>query len=170
MAIAFSPEGEGRLQDLLRRYPEPQAALIPVLHLAIREFGWLSREAMEYVATRLGVPSAQVLNTATFYTLLRKRPIGRHHIQVCVNVACYLKGADRLVEHLRGRLGIDLGGVTPDGLFSLEGVQCLAACGTAPAIQVNDDYFEDMTIEKLDALLDRLLGTVGGPSAAGGEA
>jgi NADH-quinone oxidoreductase subunit E len=167
MAIAFSPEGEGHFQDLLRRYPERQAALIPVLHLAIREFGWLSRDAMEYVAARLGVPEAQVLNTATFYTLLRKRPVGRHHLQVCVNVACYLKGADRLVEHLRRRLGIDLGGVTPDGLFSLEGVQCLAACGTAPAIQVNDDYFEDVTIEKLDALLDRLAATA---PAAGGDA
>jgi NADH-quinone oxidoreductase subunit E len=139
MALAFSPEAEARFQRLLTRYPERRAALIPTLVMANREFGWLSREA-----------------TATFYTMLRKKPVGKHHIQVCINVACYLKGANALVAHLEKRLGIGLGEVTPDGLFSLEGVQCLAACGTAPAIQVGDDYHEDMTIAKLDALIDGL--------------
>jgi NADH-quinone oxidoreductase subunit E len=156
MALAFSPEAEREFERVVRRYPNRRAALIPILGLADREFGYLSREAMEYVAARLELPPAWVLQTATFYTMLRKRPTGRFHVQVCVNVACYLKGADALVEHLQKRLGIGMGEVTADGLFSLEGVQCLASCGTAPALQVNGDYHEGMTVEALDALLDSL--------------
>jgi NADH-quinone oxidoreductase subunit E len=135
----------------------------------VREFGYLSREAMAYVAARLEVEPAQVLSTATFYTLLHKRPLGRHHIQVCMNVACYLKGSDHLADHLRNRLGIGFGEVTPDGMFSLEGVQCLAACGTAPAIQVGDDYHEDMTPAKVDALLEKLRRTAAPAPKQGGD-
>lgn len=156
MALAFKPEAEREFERIVHRYPNRRAALIPVLTLADREFGYLSREVMEYVASRLELPPTWVLNTATFYTMLRKRPTGRFHLQVCVNVACYLKGADALVEHLHQRLGIGFGETTPDGLFSLEGVQCLASCGTAPTIQVNDAYHESMTAQKLDALLDTL--------------
>lgn len=156
MTLAFSAETESRFQSLLARYPNRQAALIPTLLLAVREFGYLSREAMEYVAGRLEVPPALVLSSATFYTLLHKRPLGRFHIQICVNVACYLKEADHLADHLKRRLRIGFGEVTSDGLFSLEGVQCLASCGTAPVIQVNGDYHELMTPEKVDALLDAL--------------
>lgn len=169
MTLAFSSEAEARFQKLLARYPNRQAALIPTLILAVREFGYLSREAMAYVAQRLEVPHAQVLSTATFYTLLHKRPLGRHHIQVCMNVACYLKGADHLAHHLRERLGIGFGEVTSDGMFSLEGVQCLAACGTAPAIQINDDYHEDMTPAKVDALLDQLRRTSAPAPTQGGD-
>jgi NADH-quinone oxidoreductase E subunit len=156
MALAFTPEAEREFERILHRYPNRRAALIPVLTLADHQFGYLSREAMEYVAGRLELPTAWVLNTATFYTMLRKRPTGRFHLQVCVNVACYLKGADALVEHLRQRLGIGFGEITPDGLFSIEGVQCLASCGTAPTIQVNDEYHESMTVPKMDALLETL--------------
>lgn len=156
MELKFSPDAEARFQRLLKRYPERQAALIPTLLLAGREFGFLSREAMEYVAGRLSLPAALVLNTATFYTLVRKQPVGRHHIQVCMNIACHLRGADALADHLKRRLGIGFGETTADGLFSLEAVQCLAACGTAPALQVNDAYHEDMTPARVDALLDSL--------------
>lgn len=156
MALCFCADNEARFQALLSRYPDRRAALIPALILANREFGYLSREAMEYVASRLGIPESYVLNTATFYTLLRKHPVGRFHIQVCVNVSCYLRGADRIADHLKRVLGIGFGEVTRDGLFSLEGVQCLASCGTAPVIQVNDDYHECMTVEKADQLLDSL--------------
>jgi NADH-quinone oxidoreductase E subunit len=162
MAPAFSTEGEARLKKLLGRYPDKRAALIPVLHLASREFGFLSREAMEYVAGRLGLPESYVLNTATFYTMLPKRPLGRFHVQVCVNVACHLRGADGIVEHLKRRLGIGPGEMTEDRMFSLEGVQCLAACGTAPAMQVNDDYYEDLTLAKVDEILDALRSSAGG--------
>jgi NADH-quinone oxidoreductase subunit E len=156
MTLAFSPEAELKFQRILRRYPNRRAALIPTLILAVREFGYLSREAMSFVAGRLELPESHVLATATFYTMLRKRPVGRHHIQVCVNVACYLKGADHLADHLKRTLGIGFGETTADGLFSLEGVQCLASCGTAPVIQVNDDYHEDMTAEKVDELVGNL--------------
>lgn len=166
MALEFSPENEARFQALLGRYPDRRAALIPALILANREFGYLSREAMEYVASRLQVPESYVLNTATFYTLLHKHPVGRYHIQVCVNVSCYLRGADHLGDHLKRVLGIGFGEVTPDGLFSLEGVQCLASCGTAPAIQVNDDYHEEMTIEKVDRLIDDLRRQARSPGGA----
>ena len=162
MAVAFSPEAEARFQELLGRYPDRKAALIPTLIIANREFGYLSKEAMEYVAKRLDLPGSHVINTATFYTLLHKQPVGRYHIQVCVNVACYLRGADGLVEHIRKKLGISFGEVTPDGMFSLEGVQCLASCGTAPTIQVNDDYHEQMTPEKLDHLIESLRAKGGG--------
>lgn len=164
MTLAFSEENERRFRDILKRYPNSRAALIPTLWLAQREFGYLSKEAMEYVAMRLGLPESQVLSTATFYTLFHKAPVGRYHIQVCVNVSCYLRGADHIANHLKRVLGIGFGEVTPDGLFSLEGVQCLASCGTAPVIQVNEDYYENMTMEKVDALLERLrAGHLGGP-------
>ncbi len=172
MALAFSPDADREFDRIVRRYPNRRAALIPTLVLADRQFGYLSREAMEYVAKRLELPSAWVLSTATFYTLLRKRPTGRFHLQVCVNVACYLKGADQLGDHLKKRLGVGFGEVTPDGLFSLEGVQCLAACGTAPVIQVNDAYHEDMTLDKVDALIESLRtapadgGAAAGPGGA----
>lgn len=162
MNLAFSSDAEKRLQELLGRYPNRQAAVIPALHLAVREFGYLSPEAMDLVARRLEVPQSLVLGTATFYTMLHKRPVGRYHIQVCMNVACYLKGSDNLANQLKDRLGIGFGEVTPDGMFSLEGVQCLAACGMAPVIQVNKDYHEDMTPAKVDALLDQLRSVPGG--------
>ena len=172
MALAFSPDTDREFDRIVRRYPNRRAALIPTLVLADREFGYLSREAMDYVAKRLQLPPAWVLGTATFYTLLRKRPTGRYHLQVCVNVACYLRGADQLGDHLKSRLGIGFGEVTPDGLFSLEGVQCLASCGTAPVIQVNDDYHENMTLAGVDALIESLrlkaaeVGTAAGSGGA----
>ncbi|HOU54167.1 MAG TPA: NAD(P)H-dependent oxidoreductase subunit E [Myxococcota bacterium] len=156
MALEFSAEREREFQEVVARYPDRQAALIPVLYLADREFGFLSPEAMEYVARRLDLPLTRVVNTASFYTMLRKRQTGRFHIQVCVNVACHLRGADGLLRHLERRLGISPGEITPDGLFSLEGVQCLAACGNAPALQVNYEYHEGMTEEAVDRLIDRL--------------
>lgn len=162
MALAFSPESETRFQSLLGRYPNKQAALIPTLVIANREFGYLSREAMDYVAGRLELHPSYVLNTATFYTLLHKQPVGKYHIQVCVNVSCYLRGADHLADHLKRKLGVGFGEVTQDGMFSLEGVQCLASCDTAPAIQVNDDYHENMNLDKVEQLIESLRQAGGG--------
>ncbi len=155
-SLSFSDVGEARFQTLLNGYPNHTAALIPTLLLAIREFGYLSREVMVFVASRLDMPLSRVLSTATFYTMLHKRPVGRFHVQVCTNVSCFLRGADSLAAHVKSRLGIHFDEITPDGLFSLEGVQCLASCGTAPAIRVNDTYHEDMTPAKVDALLQAL--------------
>lgn len=154
MALEFSNDARQKIAVLRGRYPDAQSVLIPLLHLAVKEFGYLSKEAMVLVATTLEMPETQVLNTATFYSMLRKKPVGKYHFQVCGNPACYLRGSDNLLAHLKEMTGIGPGETTPDGLFSIEEVQCLASCGTAPVMQVNEDYHEDMTIEKVSALVD----------------
>jgi NADH-quinone oxidoreductase E subunit len=156
MALTLPRELDEKIEELKNRYPTTRACLIPALVLANKHYGYISRDVMDAVAQRLGLPKSHVINTATFYTLLHKEPVGKFHIQVCVNVSCFLKGSDRLLEHLKKKLGIAPGEMTSDGLFSLECVQCLASCGTAPTIQINDDYYEAMTVEKLDKLLDEL--------------
>ncbi len=156
MALSFSPESAKTLETLRSRYPSAQAAVIPALQLAQREFGYLNPEVMDLVARHLDVPATLVLSTATFYTMLHKKPVGRYHIQVCTNLACWLRGSDDVLEHLQRRLGIRVGETTPDKIFTLDEVQCLAACGTAPAMQINDDYHEDLTVEKVDRIIEAL--------------
>ena len=157
-SLSFSPEAERKIGEILTAFPEdqPLAALIPVLYVAQNEFGYLTVEAMSLVAERLGLDPGQVLNTATFYTMLRKKPVGKHHVQVCTNVSCWLRGADDMVKHLEKRLGISLGETTEDKQFTLDEAQCLGSCGTAPMCQVDDDYHENLTEEALDELLGQL--------------
>ena len=156
MAVAFSEEAERSIQAILERYPERQAALIPVLYLALREFGYLTQESLAWVAKRMDLTEAKVLTTASFYTMLHTKPVGRYHLQVCRNLSCYLRGADDLVACIGRKLGIGAGEMTSDKLFSLEEVECLAACGTAPIVRVNEDYHEAVTDERLEALIDTL--------------
>ena len=108
------------------------------------------------MATLLDLPPAKVLHVATFYTMFNKRPVGKYHIQVCTTLSCMLRGSDDLVDHLKKKLGIEVGETTPDGKFSLVRVECLGSCGTAPMFQLNDDYHEDLTIEQVDQILDGL--------------
>jgi NADH-quinone oxidoreductase E subunit len=156
MALAFSPEADREISEIIGRYPDRAAALIPVLFVAQDEFAYLNEEVLELVARRLELSAAKVLNTATFYTMLRKAPVGRHHVQVCRTLSCYLRGADQLTAVAQRKLGIGVGETTGDGKFTLEGVECLAACGTAPVVRVNDVYHEGMTPQSFEALLDRL--------------
>ncbi len=156
MQLAFSADNEARIGRLLAEYPDPKACLLPALYIAQEQFGYLTHEVMELVAERIGLPPGEVLSTATFYSMFKKRPTGKYHIQVCGNVSCFLKGSDRLMAALEKMLGIRDGETTEDGLFTLSTVQCLAACGTAPALQVNDTYHEEMTPEKVVALVNRL--------------
>ncbi|MBM4355036.1 MAG: NAD(P)H-dependent oxidoreductase subunit E [Deltaproteobacteria bacterium] len=156
MQLEFSADNEARLGRLLAEYPDRQACLLPALYIAQEQFGYLTHEVMELVAERIGMPPGEVLSTATFYTMFRKRPTGKYHIQVCGNVSCFLRGSDRLMTALSKTLGIGDGETTEDGLFTLSAVQCLAACGTAPALQVNDTYYEEMTPEKVVELVGRL--------------
>jgi len=156
MQLAFSADNEARISRLLADYPDPKACLLPALYIAQEQFGYLTHEVMELVAERIGLPAGEVLSTATFYTMYKKRPTGKYHIQVCGNVSCFLKGSDRLLSVLEKALGIRDGETTEDGLFTVTTVQCLAACGTAPALQVNDTYYEEMTPEKVVDLVKRL--------------
>ncbi|MSP91572.1 MAG: NAD(P)H-dependent oxidoreductase subunit E [Myxococcales bacterium] len=155
--LAFSADAKARIAGLLARYPQDrkQAALIPALYVAQDEFGWLKPEVMELVARELDVPLTAVLSTAMFYTMLKKQPLGRWHVQVCTNVSCYLRGCDGLMDVARQELGIGPGETTSDGLFTLSAVECLAACGMAPALQIGKkDHFNVSTDQMRQMLQD----------------
>ena len=154
--VRFDEAMEARIEEYLERYPTKQAALLPVLWLCQDRWGWLSPGVMRAVAKRLELTPAYVKGVVTFYTMYRTAPPGRYLLQVCTTLSCQLCGASGLVEHLQERLGIDFGETTPDGRFTLLGVQCLGACGEAPVIQINDDYYTELTVEKLDRILDTL--------------
>lgn len=155
-AVAFSAETEAAFQDIVRRYPNRRAALIPVLHLAQETFGYLSSPVMAYVAERLEIPASKVLHVATFYTMFKKRPSGRYHIEVCTSVPCCFMGGYRTVRYLEEKLGIKAGETTPDRKFSLAQSECLAACGNAPVMQVDSVYYEQLTPELIDEILEHL--------------
>lgn len=144
------------IQQLKARYPHPNSALLPALALAQKEHGWLSPEVLEEVAEVMGLSPAQVGSVASFYTMFNRRPVGKYLIQVCTNVACSLLGAEHLVDHLKQKLGIGVGETTPDGRFTLLEVECLGSCGTAPVMQINDTYYENLTAEKVDQILAEL--------------
>jgi len=150
----FTEENLRKVEEIKSRYPKPMAALLPVLWLAQEQFGWISEDVMHYVADLLQVPFNHVLGVVTFYTMYNRKPVGRYHIQFCANVSCMLRGSDNLIEHLENKLGIKVGSTTPDGMFTLSEVECLGSCGTAPMMQVNNDYYEDLTKEKLDNLIE----------------
>jgi NADH-quinone oxidoreductase E subunit len=155
----FSPATLAAYRELLARYPERRAALMPTLWLAQREFGWLSPPVLEYVAELMELPLAWVTSVASFYTMYWKEPKGRWHIQLCRNLSCALRGAGAIQEAVEARLGIRHGERTPDGRFSLEEVECLASCGTAPVLQLNNSqYHENLDVQRTLALIERLAG------------
>jgi len=154
MAVEFSPETLKEFQATVARYPKKEAAMLPVLYLAQREFGHLGPEAIDYVAKLMDQAPARVYGVVSFYTMYNMAPIGRHHIQVCRTLPCALRGAEEVTEFLKKKLGIECGQTTPDGRFTLSEVECLASCGTAPMMQVNDDYYENLTAEKIDQILE----------------
>lgn len=151
--IAFSPEASAEFQAILGRYPTRRAAMLPALHLAQREFGWISTEVMAYVAGLLEVPPVSVYEVVTFYTMFHQKPPGRHVVECCATLPCALNGAGALFEHLSRKLGVKSGETTPDGRFTLRKVECLAACGGAPCLQVDGVYHENVTPEGADRLL-----------------
>jgi len=156
--MTFSPELETRFEKLMRGCPPGReaSALIPMLLHAQDETGALTSEVVEEVARRLGITPLQADEVISYYGMLRRRPAGRHHLQICTNVSCMLRGGQELYEHASKRLGIRNREVTADGAFSLEEAECLGACSWAPAMMVNYDYHHDMTPEKLDRLIDSL--------------
>lgn len=156
--MTFSPELEAKFEKLMRSYPQgrQRAALIPMLLYAQDEIGAVTPELVDDVARRLGLKPVEVEEVVSYYTMLRRKPAGKHHIQVCTNISCMLLGAEGLWEHVCKKLGIGNKEVTADGQFSLEEVECLGACSWAPALQVNYEYHHDMTPEKLDQLIESL--------------
>jgi NADH-quinone oxidoreductase E subunit len=153
MEVKFSKSAQAEFQKIVEKYPQKRAALLPALHLAQREFGWISREVMRYLSELLDIPVTEVLDTTTFYTMFKTKSSGKYHIQVCSTLSCALRSSRQVYEHLVNKLKIEDGEVTPDGKFSLLKVECLGSCGTAPVVQINDDYYEDVSIEKLDQIL-----------------
>ncbi len=150
----FTEENLQKVEEIKKRYPKQVAAVLPVLWLAQEQFGWISEEIMHYVAGLLDVPFSHILGVVTFYTMYNTKPVGKYHIQVCANVSCMLRGSDNLVEHLERKLGVRVGETTSDKMFTLDEVECLGSCGTAPMMQVNDDYYDNLTAEKVNRLLD----------------
>jgi NADH-quinone oxidoreductase subunit E len=154
MAKMLSENFYTEMKKLEPRYPTKVALLLPALHAAQDEFGWLPPEVMDEIAAYIGIHPAQVREVASFYTMYNLKPVGKHHLKICTNVACMLRGAERVMEHAEERLGIKCGETTPDRQFTLSEEECLGACGTAPAMMVGKDYHENLTPESLDRLLD----------------
>jgi len=142
-----------QIAEILARYPVRRSAMLPLFYLAQAEEGYVSEAAMKEIAGILRVTPPQVYEVVTFYTMFTLKPLGKFHIQVCKSLMCALVGSDRLVEWLKARLQIKPGETTPDRLFTLSTVECLAACGVGPMMQINDDYYEEITEEKLDRIL-----------------
>ena len=156
MSVAFSETGRAEFERLLTRYPDRKAAILPALHLAQKEFGYISDEAIVYLAGLVGASPAEIEGVASFYTMYNRKPVGKYHVQICRNISCSLLGAEHLIEHVSRKLGVRPGETTPDGKFTLEKVECLGSCGTAPVMQVNDEYHENLTVESIDRILDKL--------------
>ncbi len=152
----FSEENIKKIEDLKKRYPTTTALTLPVLWMAQDQFGWISAEVMKYVAELLAVPVGHVLGVVTFYTMFNRKPIGRYHMQVCTNVSCQLRGAEKVLDHVCDRLGVRVGETTKDRRFTVSEVECLGSCGTAPMMQLNDEYHENLSPESLDRLINDL--------------
>ena len=151
----FTDTAIKEIEEIRAKYPNSRAALLPAISVAQREFGWLSPEAYEAVADLLGVPKATVRGVATFYAMYKQKPMGKHLIQFCTNVSCMILGAEKLVDFLKNKYGVEPGGVSPDGRFSLVIMECIGACGTAPAMLVNDDFHENLTEKNLEEILEK---------------
>ena len=150
----FSPQLSSRFDALVAKYPVPRSALIPMLLYAQDEVGYLSDAVIDEIAHRLGLTALDVRNVASYYSMLRFKPVGKYNVQVCTNISCMLRGGYEIFEHLQEKLGIGHKGVTADGLFSLEEVECIGVCCWAPAIQVNYDFHDDLTNDKVDQVLN----------------
>jgi len=145
-----------QFQNIIQKYPVRRSALIPILLTTQEEFGYVPPEMIPDLAQFVDVPEIDVHEVITFYSMLRTRPVGKHHIQVCTNISCMLLGGEEIYSRISEKLGIAEGELTPDGLFSLTEVECLGACCNAPAMQINYQYHEDLTAEKVDRILKEL--------------
>jgi NADH-quinone oxidoreductase E subunit len=173
MPLEFSAQSKSRVEKALAQYPNKQAALLPVLHIAQDEFGHLPDEALELVARTLELAPAHVFGVITFYTMFHREKHGRNELMVCTNVSCMLRGAYDMLHYLEKKLGIKAGESTPDGAFALVEEECLAACANAPMMICGNQYYLDLTEKKLDTIIDDLRkrwqeGKASSPSNIGG--
>jgi NADH-quinone oxidoreductase subunit E len=150
----FSDANLALAREIIGRYPVTRSALIPLCHLAQEQDGYLAEDAMEHIAELVGITPAEVLGTASFYEMFKRHPVGRYLVNICTSISCFLLGADELLEHAQERLGVRAGGTTPDGTFTLETYECLAACTEAPCLQVNYRYFHQVTTADFDRIVD----------------
>ena len=151
--MEFTPEELDEVAKLKAKYPHPKAAIMPVLWMAQKKWGWLSEDVMRYVGEVMELPYSHVLGVATFYTMYFKKPMGKNHIQVCTNVSCMLRGGKDIYDHVSTKLGIGHNEATEDGTYSLEEVECMGACGGAPMIAINETFHENMDKDKVDAAI-----------------
>ncbi len=152
----LSAENTIHAREIIGRYPLPKSALIPLLHLAQEQDGWVTEDAMVHIAELVGVTPAEVIGTCSFYEMFKREPVGEYLVNVCTNISCMLVGGEELLHHLEQRLGIRPGSTTPDGLFTLEDVECIAACTEAPCLTVNYRYFHQISHDEADQLLEDL--------------
>jgi NADH-quinone oxidoreductase E subunit len=158
-SFEFTPDYLARAKAFIAKYPHGRqaSAVLPLLDLAQRQMGgWLPRAAMDYVAGLLGMAPIRVYEVATFYSMFKLRPVGKHLVQVCTTTPCWLRGSDEVVEACRKKLGIGIGETTPDGQFTLDEVECLGACVNAPVVQIGDDFYEDLDGPSAEALIEAL--------------
>ena len=152
----FSQETEDKFRHLASIYPRKRSALIPMLLLAQKEHGYVKAETIHYVGKYLDLDPSEVDSIMSFYTLLRRHPVGKYHILICTNLACLLQGSDEIEVCIKRKLGVGLGEVTPDGLFSAIEFECLGSCTTAPCIQVNGEFHENLDVRKTESIIDEL--------------
>ncbi len=153
--LEFSKSAMTEINKLCTHYPDKRSAVMGVLYIAQNEFGWMTKEVMALVAETLKIPVYQVWEVVSFYTLYHRQPVGKFHLQVCNNISCTLRGSQSLVDAIRNKYKISNGQTSANGLFTITEVECLGACGTAPVIQINEDYYENMDVKKLEAFLKK---------------
>ncbi|HEX9298457.1 MAG TPA: NADH-quinone oxidoreductase subunit NuoE [Polyangiaceae bacterium] len=157
MPFVLSADRQREMTAILARYPNRQAACIPVLHLCQDQEGYVSEDAIIFVAEKLAMSPAQVKGIVTFYTLFNTEPVGKHQVWVCRTLSCALRGAQDIIAHCEKKLGVHVGQTTRDGKVTLRTAECLASCGTAPMMQVDKRYYENLTQAEVDRILDRIL-------------
>ena len=154
--VEFPPDAKAKFDYILTRYPTKEAALLPALHLAQEVWGWISPEVVHLVSELLDLSPATVFGVVSFYNMYNQKPVGKYHLQVCTNLSCMVNRAYDIYEHLCEKLDVKPGGTTKDGQYTVVEVECLGSCGTAPVVQVNNDYHENMDVSKMDTLLTKL--------------
>ncbi len=154
--VKLSEKAEKRIVELVSKYPDKKSAVMPALYIAQEELGFVNSDAIAWVSEKIGMPPVHVMEVASFYTMYYKKPVGKYHFQVCRTLSCALRGAKQITEFLEKKTGVHAHEVSKDGMWSHEEVECLGSCGTAPMCQVNDVFFENLTVEKLDELMKKI--------------